>query len=481
VGLIFCTTITVNEWRTANFGSRILALRNSHFAIRNSILPSVQRLRRPLVILAALILCLLLGGAIALYSFVHSDACSGWLAHRLNHSLRIDGKLQPISWNGLSFSSSGYSGTGRPKSRVSSLDASNISAHLNWPMLLARTWDLDQVSVEKATVYVGKMVQNPEQQKTSTSSSGINLPHLITFDFQIGRIAINQGNLHWSAGPDELGELLGTKVIAIRRGEDAWEVSASGGKAQHSGLPPVTLESLAASTESKGVTITQGKLLGENGGMISFNGFVALDEERASRLHTEFSGISINDLYPETLHLNGIASGTADYSGTIQREDTGTITASLHVDKMRVDWSVFLGKIGPFIKTSAMNDWALDSVDTQIVYRGEHMEFSNLVAKYQDQARIEGTGTIDSGQINATLSIGLSATILKWLPGVQQKVFTEQRDGLYWAPMQLTGTPQNPKEDLSKRIASALQESVGQELKDQAKDAIKSFLDLLRH
>jgi hypothetical protein len=47
--------------------------------------------------------------------------------------------------------------------------------------------------------------------------------------------------------------------------------------------------------------------------------------------------------------------------------------------------------------------------------------------------------------------------------------------------MQLTGTPQNPKEDLSKRVASALQESIGKELKDQAKDAVKSFLDLLRH
>lgn len=51
----------------------------------------------------------------------------------------------------------------------------------------------------------------------------------------------------------------------------------------------------------------------------------------------------------------------------------------------------------------------------------------------------------------------------------------------FWAPVQLTGTPQNPKEDLSKRISSALQESVGKEFKDQTKDAIKSFLDLLRH
>ena len=441
----------------------------------------MQRLRLPLVVFAVAIISLFFGGGIALYSFLRGDACREWLTRRLNHSLRVDGKLESITWDGLTFSSAGYSGTGQAKSRVKSLDASAISAHLNWPKLLARTWDLDQVNVEKANAYLGKPVAKQEGQKGAGNSSGINLPHFISFDLQIDHIAINEGNLHWSAGQDQAGELLGTKIIATRRDEDSWDLSASGGKAQHTGLPSVTLDSLSASTGSKGVTITQARLFGQNGGTISLNGFVALDESQISRLHTEFGGISISDLYPETLHLNGIASGNADYSGAIQHEDAGAITGSLHVDKLRMDWSIFMGKIGSFIKTSGMDDWALDSLDSQVVYRSQHIEFSHLVAKYQDQARIEGNGTIDSGQINATFSVGLSAAILQWLPGVQQKVFTEQRDGLYWAPMQLTGTPRNPKEDLSKRISSALQESIGKELKGQAKDAIKSFLDLLRH
>jgi hypothetical protein len=441
----------------------------------------VQRLRLPLVVFAAVMIGLLFGGGIALYSFVHGDACRQWLTRRLNRSLRVDGKLEPIIWNGLRFSSSGYSGKGQAKSRINSLDASGISAHLNWPRLLVRTWDLDQVSVDKANVYLGKPTAKQGEQKHASSNAGINLPHWFTFDFRIDHIAVNQSNVHWSAGQNHAGELLGTKIIAVRRGEDSWDVSVSGGKAHHAGFPPVTLDALSASAGSKGITITQGKLLGESGGTISLNGFVAFDENQISRIHTEFSGLSINDLYPETLHLNGIASGTADYAGTIQREDGGAITGSLHVDKLRMDWSIFLGKVGSFIKISGMDDWAFDSVDTQVIYRDRHIEFSHLVAKYQDQARIEGNGSIDSGQINATFSVGLSDAILKWLPGVQQKVFTEERDGLYWAPVQLTGTPQNPKEDLSKRISNALQESVGKEFKDQAKDAIKSFLDLLRH
>jgi hypothetical protein len=450
--------------------------RNTEFCV----LSSVQRFRLPLILLAAFIISLLLGGAIGFYSFVHSDACGEWLTQRLNRSLRVNGKLEPVTWTGSTFSSSGFSGTGRSKSRVTSLDASGISARLNLPRLFSGVWDFNEVSVEKANVSLGKQAADSVEAKTS-NGSGFNLGHLFTFDFQIDHIAINQSSLHWVTDHGESGDLLGTKIVATRRDEDSWDISASGGKTQHAGLPSVTLDTLAASTGSKGVTIAQAKLSGQNGGTISLNGFVALDEDQTSRIHAEFSGLQMSDLYPEKLHLNGIVSGNADYAGTIQREDAGAITGSLHIDKLRVDWSAFLGKIRSLVQVSTITDWALDSVDTQVVYRNQHLEFSNLIAKYQDQVKIEGKGTIDSGQINATFSIGLSTGILNLLPGVQQKVFTEQRDGLYWAPMQVTGTPQNPKEDLSKRISSALQESIGKELKDQAKDAVKSFLDLLRH
>jgi hypothetical protein len=440
----------------------------------------VQRFRLFLLVLGIALVSLLLGAGIGLYRFVQGDACREWLTQRLNHSFRTDGKLESITWSGATFRSSGYSGTGQPKSRVISLQATDISAHLNVFKLFTGIWDFDEVTIQKVTVNLGKRSPEPAQQKT-TNGSGIRLPNLFTLDFNIDRILISQGDLHWTAGQNGSGELLGTKIIANRRDRDSWDVSASGGKAHHAGLPSVTLDSISAATGSKGVTIAQAKLLGENGGTIMLNGFVSLDEDQTSHVHTEFSALPFNDLYPEKLHLNGILSGNADYTGTIQREDAGAVTGSVHIDKLRIDWSAFMGKIGSVIKVSSMDDWALDSLDTQVLYRNQHVEFSNLTAKYQDQIRVDGKGAVDSGQINASLSVGLSNTVLNWLPGVQQKVFTEQRDGLYWAPMQVTGTAENPKEDLSKRISSALQESVSKELRGQAKDAIKGFLDLLRH
>jgi hypothetical protein len=147
----------------------------------------------------------------------------------------------------------------------------------------------------------------------------------------------------------------------------------------------------------------------------------------------------------------------------------------VHLDKAKLDWSLLFGKVRSLVKTIGLNDWQLDSVDVQINRQGQHFEFSNLAVKYQDLLRVEGGGTIDGDQIKANLTIGLSSSLLGWLPGVQQKVFTEQRDGLCWAQMQVSGPMNDPKEDLSKRISEALNEGMSNQFKNQA----KSLLDLL--
>ncbi|MBV8967867.1 MAG: hypothetical protein JO331_02265, partial [Verrucomicrobia bacterium] len=152
----------------------------------------------------------------------------------------------------------------------------------------------------------------------------------------------------------------------------------------------------------------------------------------------------------------------------------------VHLDRARLDWGYFLGKLRSFIKTSGIEEWAFTSVDADVTYQKDHIEVQNLVAKYEDQAVVRGNVTVIDGQVNGTLSVGLSADLLNWLPGLQQKVFTEVHDGLCWTDVHLSGDESSPKEDLSKRIVSALQETFTRNLKDNAKDALKSFLDLFR-
>jgi hypothetical protein len=47
--------------------------------------------------------------------------------------------------------------------------------------------------------------------------------------------------------------------------------------------------------------------------------------------------------------------------------------------------------------------------------------------------------------------------------------------------MRLTGSPTDPKEDLSKRLRDAARDKIEKEFKTNPKDALKSLLDMLHN
>ncbi len=49
---------------------------------------------------------------------------------------------------------------------------------------------------------------------------------------------------------------------------------------------------------------------------------------------------------------------------------------------------------------------------------------------------------------------------MRWIPGAERLVFVEDRDGFLWAPLRLSGTTTEPKEDLTGRLVAAAGEAI---------------------
>jgi hypothetical protein len=88
--------------------------------------------------------------------------------------------------------------------------------------------------------------------------------------------------------------------------------------------------------------------------------------------------------------------------------------------------------------------------------------------------------------IDGTFQVGVAPASLQWLPGSQDRVFTQQRAGYVWAPMRLSGPLSKPGEDLSPRLIAAAQGAIIQGVQSSVrdtiqtgKDAAKGALDLL--
>ena len=104
------------------------------------------------------------------------------------------------------------------------------------------------------------------------------------------------------------------------------------------------------------------------------------------------------------------------------------------------------------------------------------MELRNLVIQADGLVRIEGQIDMIGDQIAGDLKVGVTPGTMRWIPGAERLVFVEDRDGFRWAPLKLTGTTAEPKEDLSARLIAAAGEALIGELPE---GLLKSAQDLL--
>jgi hypothetical protein len=407
--------------------------------------------------------------------FLGSETFRHLINRSLDRSLQTEGTLGPVSASGGALYATDYTGKGRPKTHIASIQAKELSARPNWPRLFSGVCDFNDVLIKNLDLFIGTPAPDPANGKQPEHRSlGIKLPSFIHATVDVNRVSVKELNLHWSAG-EKPAEITGLQVAAVHRGDKQWDLSANGGTLNASGWPALQIDEATGSYQSPAITVSQAKLVVPAGGSIAVNGSVKLEGSRPYKFHGDLAGIPLSDFPPTKWHLQGLASGSLDFIGDLAEPNSGQIVGAVHLDKAKLDWSLLFGKVRSLVKTIGLNDWQLDSVDVQLNRQGQHFEFSNLSVKYQDLLRVEGGGTIDGDQIRANLVIGLSPSLLGWLPGVQQKVFTEQRDGLCWAQMQVSGPMNDPKEDLSKRISEALNEGMSNQFKNQA----KSLLDLL--
>jgi hypothetical protein len=81
--------------------------------------------------------------------------------------------------------------------------------------------------------------------------------------------------------------------------------------------------------------------------------------------------------------------------------------------------------------------------------------FTNFVLASDGLVRLEGTLRVRGRELDGNFRLGLVPGILTSIPGAETHVFQAGERGLLWTPLRITGTLDEPKEDLSDRLIEA--------------------------
>ena len=436
-------------------------------------------MKRFLIALGALIF-ILFSTWIGFYFFIRSDSFRDWLSKRVSRSLRADGQFEPLTWEGSNFRSAGFSATGNPKSKLRSLKITNIAAHIDWHQLLKGQFVIDNVNVEKIEADVGKGTAQAAPEAVH-QPPGFRFSNLLPSQLRVDHFYVADGNIHWRTNRGDSGQLTGVKISGTQKQPDQWEVEAIGGKVRHAAYPLMEIENAEGTISREAITIHEAKATLSGGSVIRLTGNIAIQKQLNATLNVDFSDLNTNLVFPVAWRFGGKLSGHLVYKGDLDRFEHGEVTGSVKIADAALDLANVFGTLHQLAKFGGLNDVQLDSIATDIRYQERNARFSNLRASYQDQIRVEGSGSVGPEHLDADLVVGLSPRILGWIPGAEERVFTDQRDGLHWTEVRISGTPEQPKEDLTKRLVSAFRDKMTKEFKGQAKDAIKSLLDMLHN
>jgi hypothetical protein len=115
------------------------------------------------------------------------------------------------------------------------------------------------------------------------------------------------------------------------------------------------------------------------------------------------------------------------------------------------------------------------------------VQITNLVAESKGLLRLEGNCTIAAGgAVSGTLRVGVTPQTLQWLPGSRERVFTVVQGGYVWTDVEISGSLQDLRENLSSRLAAAMRDETIdrgtraiQEFPNAAKDGARGVLDAL--
>jgi hypothetical protein len=436
--------------------------------------------RRLFIFGSLLVLVIIFGGWFGLRFFIQSDAFRDWLGRRVGRSLHVEARFEPLTWEGWTFRSAGFFATGTGKRKLRSLHMRNVTAHIDWKQLLKGQLVVDLITADEADAVVGKNQAPVPKSQPHAKELAIKLPKFLHPELKVEQLRVTATDIHWTTNQGQTGQYTGFKLIATRMGPDQWDAITEGGAARHATYPELQVEHVHALASRDSVTIADSKAAVYGGGNIEVTGKIATRKMLNAQLTADFSGVDANPILPAVWRLGGKASGQLVYAGDLNRFEHGAVSGRVKIDDATLDLTNLFPTLRKLARFGALNDVQIDSIEANVQYKEQQLELSDIRATAQDQIRMEGSCRITPDRLDGNLLVGLSPNILGWIPGAEEKVFVDQRAGLRWAKVSISGTPERPKEDLTQRLFAAFREKMMKEFDGGTKDAVKSLLDLLR-
>ena len=340
---------------------------------------------------------------------------------------------------------------------MKSLVTHGIAAKFDpWGVFL-RQWRFDSVQVESGDVEIQIYEAHPEAVRPKPWFA-IFLPNRV----YLTKIQSEQANITWRLRGERAG-FFGTQLLITPNGRD-FEYLATGGRLKMAPVPDLELRRTHLMITKTLLTLYDLDLASDlnSDESIQAKGHAGLGRDKSIDVQATFKSVPIRPWLPAEWkgRFNGSAFGELHYTGKDSKLESSSGEGSLRIRNGRIDDLPFLEKLAEVARKKSFERLDLNECSLGFAWRYPEIEIKDIAIEEKEKFRIEGEISIKRGVLRGTIRLGLTREYLEWLPNPEE-VFSRRSSGYLWTDVHLSGTLDEPEQDLSERIVELFKESPG--------------------
>ncbi|QSR89671.1 hypothetical protein IT6_05255 [Methylacidiphilum caldifontis] len=432
-------------------------------------------------------LVLILGVFVAFISIVNfylsSQGFRDFLSEKITRVIQVDGKFSPIHIQGNALSAEKYLGYGEPSSPIKQIDATSIECQLLLRKIFSRLIYIKQLKVDHLRVDFKKQdFQHPNSSISATPSSNpvekrplkeSILTQFIPTKVELGQITIKSSTVSWPQDIAGGGKLENSSFeLNKSEGTDMWIGQGSGGNLYMGSYPPFKLKELLFKLFSDHCYIQRLVLLHDLHGQVEISGEWSW-KNREKNIEINLTALPLPLFIPPSWKgkINGNIYGKTFL--TQSKASETSLEGTIHLENGVIGDLPLFASLALFGTKESV---PLDLAKANLYVTKNKTQLNHIELEAKGKIKLEGQIEIDGDQIRGELLTGINPEQLKLIPGAKQKVFVQEKEGYQWTTVNITGSVEDPKEDLTPRITAAATST----LKENAGQILQSALDFLK-
>ena len=418
--------------------------------------------------------CVAVGGYLWVQSYLKSPAFRQLLAARLGQSTKSNADIDTMSWSGSTIYLPKVELTPVAPTGWKGITADTLHATVDfstaWHQGVWTVPNVDmgwlrlQLAAPQPPKPAGSASHATEEdvaaEETTTSSVPSWLRGWLPQRTEVNGVRVEAFEMAPAPGVPGV-EINSLKVKGNpATGDNAWMLRGESGNLK---LPGFTegfkLSSVSASLDAKKLTINDSVLRWLGDSEVTSRGELSFDKARGWSFSGTVNNLELRYVISQSWQGRVIGVLNADYDVMGRPAEPVLFKSKVKISSGVLQNLPVLDRIADFTRTDRFRRLVLDEATGHVEHQGDVTKITNLVLQSNALVRVEGDLLIQGQALNGNFFVGVFPEALRWVPGAQGLVFTEQRPngppGFLWTHLHITGTVGDPKEDLSNRLLFA--------------------------